>query len=105
MSLRRNSALALALAVAALSQVAQAVPAAPRVSLTRVADGLNVFDRMTRLGFDLAFRLEGRLVDDSGRPVSEDSLTRDRARLAHYFARMEERGIPAGGERALRLFV
>ena len=71
----------------------------------RVADGLNVFDRMTRLGFDLAFRLEGRLVDDSGRPVSEDSLTRDRARLAHYFARMEERGIPAGGERALRLFV
>jgi len=40
MSLRRNSALALALAVAALSQVAQAVPAAPRVSLTRVADGL-----------------------------------------------------------------
>ena len=71
----------------------------------RVADGLNVFDRMTRLGFDLAWRLEGRLVDDGGRPVSEDSLTRDRTRLAHYYARMEERGIPAGGERALRLFV
>ena len=71
----------------------------------RVADGLNVFDRMTRLGFDLAWRLEGRLVDDTGRPVSEDSLSRDRARLAHYYARMDERGIPAGGERALRLFV
>lgn len=71
----------------------------------RVADGLAVFDRMTRLGFDLAWRLEGRLVDDNGRPVSEDSLTRDRARLAEFYARMEARGIPAGGERALRLFV
>lgn len=71
----------------------------------RVADGIAVFDRMTRLGFDLAWRLEGRLVDDNGRPVSEESLSRDRARLAQYFARMEARGIPAGGERALRLFV
>lgn len=71
----------------------------------RVADGIAVFDRMTRLGFDLAWRLEGRLVDDNGRPVSEDSLNRDRARLAQFFSRMEARGIPAGGERALRLFV
>lgn len=71
----------------------------------RVADGLAVFDRMTRLGFDLAWRLEGRLVDDNGRPVSEDSLTRDRARLGEFYARMEARGIPAGGERALRLFI
>lgn len=71
----------------------------------RVADGLAVFDRMTRLGFDLAWRLEGRLVDDSGRAVNEDNLNRDRARLAAYYGRMEARGIPAGGERALRLFV
>ncbi len=71
----------------------------------RVANGLIVFDRMTRLGFDLAWRLEGRLVDDNGRPVTEDSLTRDRARLAEFFTRMEARGIPAGGERALRLFI
>jgi FtsZ-interacting cell division protein ZipA len=71
----------------------------------RVADGLAVFDRMTRFGFDLAWRLEGRLVDDSGRPVTEDNLNRDRARLAAFYGRMEARGIPAGGERALRLFV
>lgn len=71
----------------------------------RVADGLAVFDRMTRLGFDLAWRLEGRLVDDNGRAVNEDSLKRDRARLAAFYQRMEARGIPAGGERALRLFV
>ncbi len=71
----------------------------------RVADGLAVFDRMTQLGFDLAGRLEGRLVDDNGRAVSEDSLNRDRARLVAYYQRMQARGIPAGGERSLRLFV
>jgi FtsZ-interacting cell division protein ZipA len=71
----------------------------------RVADGLTVFDRMTRLGFDLAARLEGRMVDDNGRVVSEESLNRDRARLLAFYQRMEARGIPAGGERSLRLFV
>ena len=71
----------------------------------RVADGLTVFDRMTRLGFDLAARLEGRMVDDNGRVVSEESLNRDRARLLAFYQRMDARGIPAGGERSLRLFV
>lgn len=71
----------------------------------RVADGLAVFDRMTQLGFDLAGRLEGRLVDDNGRVVSEESLNRDRARLVTFYQRMQARGIPAGGERSLRLFV
>jgi hypothetical protein len=71
----------------------------------RVANGLVVFDRMTQLGFDLAARLEGRLVDDNGRIVSEESLNRDRSRLIDYYRRMELRGIPPGGERALRLFV
>jgi hypothetical protein len=71
----------------------------------RVADGLAVFDRMTQLGFDLAGRLEGRLVDDNGRVVSEESLNRDRARLMTFYQRMQTRGIPAGGERSLRLFV
>ncbi len=71
----------------------------------RVADGLAVFDRMTRLGFDLAARLEGRLVDDNGRVVSEESLNRDRSRLMAFYQRMESRGIPAGGQRALRLFI
>lgn len=71
----------------------------------RVADGLAVFDRMTKLGFDLAARLEGRLVDDNGRIVSEESLNRDRARLMAFYQRMEARGIPPGGERSRRLFV
>jgi hypothetical protein len=70
----------------------------------RVADGVNVFDRMTEFGFSLADRLNGRLVDDNGRTVSSDSLNRDRSRLVEFYARMHKQGIPAGGERALRLF-
>ncbi len=70
----------------------------------RVADGVNVFDRMTEFGYSLADRLSGRLVDDNGRAVSNDSLNRDRARLVEFYARMQRQNIPAGGERALRLF-
>lgn len=70
----------------------------------RVADGLAVFDRMTRLGFDLAARLSGRLVDDRGRAVTQESLSKDRQRLDAFYARMIARDIPPGGERAMRLF-
>ena len=70
----------------------------------RVANGLNVFDRMIEFGFNLAERLSGRLVDDNGRAVSNDSLNRDRTRLQEFYVRMEKRDMPPGGERALRLF-
>jgi FtsZ-interacting cell division protein ZipA len=70
----------------------------------RVKNGLVVFDRMTGLGLRLAEALGGRLVDDNGRVVNQDSLQKDRKRLADYYSRMQERGVPAGGERALRLF-
>ncbi|MDD5363848.1 MAG: cell division protein ZipA C-terminal FtsZ-binding domain-containing protein [Gallionellaceae bacterium] len=70
----------------------------------RVGHGLAAFDRMTELGLKLAERLGGRLVDDGGRPVSRASLERDRKSLETIYARMAARGIPAGGERALRLF-
>lgn len=70
----------------------------------RVDNGLAVFDRMTNLGFGLAERLGARLVDDNGHQVSQDSLNKDRALLANFYGRMQDRGIPAGSERALRLF-
>lgn len=72
--------------------------------LPRVRDGIEAFDRMTALGRQLADNLGGRLVDDNGRLVTQDSLQKDRKRLNDYFARMQARGVPAGGERALRLF-
>ena len=70
----------------------------------RVGYGLEAFDHMANLGFELAHRLGGQLVDDGGRPVSRDSLAKDRKRLEMIYSRMAQRGIPAGGERALRLF-
>jgi FtsZ-interacting cell division protein ZipA len=70
----------------------------------RVRDGLAVFDRMTSLGLHLAEEMGAQLVDDNGRVVTRDNLQKDRKRLADYYARMAQRGIEAGGDRALRLF-
>lgn len=70
----------------------------------RIADGLRVFDRMTDLGFLLAEELNGRMVDDSGRAVTQETLMKDRQRLSAYYARMQESGVVPGSERALRLF-
>jgi len=70
-----------------------------------VADGSRVFDRMADLGHRMAATLGGHLVDDNGRLVSQESLHRIRERLAEAYAGMAARGIPAGGDRARRLFV
>lgn len=69
-----------------------------------VENGLAVFDRMTELGFAMARGLGGRMVDDRGHPVSDASLSKDREQLSRFYARMRAQGIPAGGERARRLF-
>lgn len=80
----------------------------PSVSLLfdvpNIADGLQVFDRMTTLGFDLARALGGRMMDDQGHLVTQSSLQSDRQQLAGFYARMQAYGIPAGSERARRLF-
>ncbi|MGQ9685553.1 MAG: cell division protein ZipA C-terminal FtsZ-binding domain-containing protein [Thiobacillaceae bacterium] len=70
----------------------------------KVRDGLAVFDRMTGLGLHMAEVMRAQLVDDNGRVVTRDNLQKDRNRLADYYARMVQRGIEAGGDRALRLF-
>lgn len=75
------------------------------LDVPRVREGLAAFDRMTSLGLHLAEVLHAKLVDDHGRVVTRDSLQKDRNLLADYYARMAERGIEAGGDRALRLFV
>jgi hypothetical protein len=85
-----------------------ATQTAPSVTLLfdvpNVADGLAVFDRMTRFGFELARGLGGRLMDDHGHTVTEASLQSDRRQLDGFYQRMRERGIAAGSVRAQRLF-
>jgi len=74
------------------------------LDVPRVADGIGVFDRMTELCFELARQLKARVLDDRGHAVSPDTLQRDRELLNAHYARMNTSGIPAGSERALRLF-
>lgn len=70
-----------------------------------VPDGLVVFDRVADIAMRLSKSLGGRLVDDNGKLVTHDSVQKIRQRLAEAYASMNARGIPAGGERANRLFV
>lgn len=69
-----------------------------------IVDGLAVFDRMTTLGFDLARSLGGHMMDDHGHVVTQASLRSDRQQLEGFYSRMQSYGIPAGSERARRLF-
>jgi FtsZ-interacting cell division protein ZipA len=70
----------------------------------RVADGVRVFDQMAALAKKMANALNGALVDDNIRPLSDAGIGRIRQQLAGIYARMDLRGINGGSERALRLF-
>ncbi len=70
-----------------------------------VPEGLTVFGQVAEVAMRLSKSLGGRLVDDNGKLVTQESLQKIRQRLAEAYASMAERGIPAGGERANRLFV
>jgi FtsZ-interacting cell division protein ZipA len=70
----------------------------------RVPDGLKLFDNMVALGRKLASEIGGLLVDDNLRPLTDTGIERIRQQLSHIYERMETKGIPAGGDLALRLF-
>lgn len=70
----------------------------------RVPDGLKIFDNMVALGRKLAHEVSGLLVDDNLRPLTDTGIERIRQQLAQIYARMENRGISAGSDLALRLF-
>ena len=70
-----------------------------------VPEGLTVFGHVAEVAMRLSKSLGGRLVDDNGKLVTQESLQKIRQRLAEAYASMGARGIPAGGERAIRLFV
>jgi hypothetical protein len=52
----------------------------------------------------LAARLDGRVVDDNGRPVQRDGHFAVAAQLATLYEQMQAEGIAAGSERARRLY-
>ena len=74
------------------------------LDVPRVEDGLAVLDRMLDIGHSLATALGGSLVDDNRTALSDAGVTRIREQLRSIHAALAARGMPVGGERALRLF-
>jgi FtsZ-interacting cell division protein ZipA len=59
---------------------------------------------MVGIGRELARELGGSLVDDNRVPLGDNSVRAIQQQLKAIHAKMEARGMPAGSERALRLF-
>ena len=62
------------------------------------------FGRMVDVGRQLAARLEADLVDDHGKPLAEGAEATIDERLQVLFQQLDQAGLTAGGERALRVF-
>lgn len=62
------------------------------------------FSRMVEVGRELAGKLNAELVDDHGKPLVEGAEKVIDERLQVLFQQLEQAGLTAGGERALRVF-
>ncbi len=69
-----------------------------------VSPHLRPFELMLNEAADLAQTLQGRLVDDNGVHLTENSVYVIRQQLDSLYAQLEKSGIPAGSSTALRLF-
>lgn len=74
------------------------------LDVPRAPSPAEALDRMTEVGRRLAQALGGELVDDNRAFLTDAGIQRIREQVQSIQAAMEQRGIPAGGERALRLF-
>jgi hypothetical protein len=74
------------------------------LDVPNVAQGPEVFDRMVAAGAQLAQDLGGTLVDGQRAPLTAAMIEAIRSRIAEIQSRMAARQIPAGSERARRLF-
>ncbi len=74
------------------------------LDVPRVADPVRVFDQMRMAAKRMTQTLEGVLVDDNRRPLTDTSLAAIRAQVQVTAAALREANIDPGGTRALRLF-
>jgi len=72
--------------------------------LTTVSKPVDVYSDMIETARTLAKRLNGILVDQETRPVSESMTISQTKSIMKAASRMDEKGIPAGSELAKRLF-
>jgi hypothetical protein len=74
------------------------------LDVPRVANGDRVFQQMVELARQFASSLDGAVVDDNRRPLTDPLLESIRRQIGNFQASMASHGIPAGGPLALRLF-
>lgn len=74
------------------------------LDVPRVADPVKVFDQMRLVAKRMTQTLEGVLVDDNRRPITDTSLAAIRAQVQATAMALREAHIDSGGPRALRLF-
>lgn len=74
------------------------------LDVPRVAQGDRVFQQMVELARQFAASLDGAVVDDNRRPLTDPLLESIRRQIGDFQAAMVSHGVPAGGPLALRLF-
>lgn len=74
------------------------------LDVPRVAYADRVFNQMLDVARRFAETLQGELVDDNRRPITDKYLTPIRKQIDQYQATMASHGLPAGSDIALRLF-
>ncbi|MDT3680625.1 MAG: cell division protein ZipA C-terminal FtsZ-binding domain-containing protein [Burkholderiaceae bacterium] len=74
------------------------------LDVPRVAASLEPFARMVQTAGACAQRLGARLVDDSGKPLTQASLGQIARQLAQRYESLEAIGLPAGSSLACKVF-
>jgi FtsZ-interacting cell division protein ZipA len=74
------------------------------LDVPRVAAGAQTFDRVIAFALQCAAALGGQLADAHRKPLPDATIATIRGRIDELQHRMADRGIAAGGVRALRLF-
>jgi FtsZ-interacting cell division protein ZipA len=74
------------------------------LDVPRVGDAYTALEIMVKTGRALADGLGGSLVDDNRVPLSENAVRAIQQQLKSVHAKMQERGMAPGDERAMRLF-
>lgn len=74
------------------------------LDVPRVAAGAQTFDRVIAFALQCASALGGQLADAHRKPLPDATIATIRGRIDELQHRMADRGIAAGGVRALRLF-
>ena len=74
------------------------------LDVPQVSDPVRVFDQMRMVAKRMTQTLEGVLVDDNRRPITDTSLAAIRAQVQVTATALREAHIDPGGPRALRLF-